>query len=55
MGKLAMYGGTPVFRVEDLPRELYKWPIVNDAMLKAQADVLETGNRFHIVLASRFE
>ena len=22
MGKLAMYGGTPIFRVEDLPKEL---------------------------------
>lgn len=55
MGKLAMYGGTPVFRVEDLPRELYKWPIVNDAMLKAQADVLETGNMSGTNISRQFE
>ena len=55
MGKLAMYGGTPVFRVEDLPRDLYKWPIVNDAMLKAQADVLETGNMSGTNISRQFE
>ena len=42
MSKLALYGGTPILK--ENPEHLFHWPIVNDAMRKAQLDVLEAGN-----------
>lgn len=53
--KLAMYGGTPVVRLDELPKDIYSWPIVNDAMRKAQADVLETGNMSGTNISRQFE
>ena len=55
MGKLALYGGTPVIQKEELPENLFHWPIVNDAMRKAQADVLETGNMSGTDISRKFE
>ena len=53
MGKLAITGGTPVQKAQD--ERLFHWPIVNDAMRKAQADVLEAGNMSGTDIARRFE
>ena len=53
MGKLAITGGTPVLKVQD--EGLFHWPIVNDAMRAAQAQVLETGNMSGTDIARRFE
>ena len=44
MRKLALYGGTPVLAAKDVPKEIFHWPIVNDAMRQVQLEVLETGN-----------
>ena len=53
MGKLAITGGTPVLKAQD--EGLFHWPIVNDAMRAAQAQVLETGNMSGTDIARRFE
>ena len=53
MGKLAITGGTPVLK--EMDKQLFHWPIVNDAMRKAQADVLETGNMSGTDISRRFE
>ena len=53
MGKLAITGGTPVQKEQH--EQLFHWPIVNDAMRKAQADVLESGNMSGTDIARRFE
>ena len=53
MGKLAITGGAPVLKVQD--EGLFHWPIVNDAMRAAQAQVLETGNMSGTDIARRFE
>ena len=55
MSKLAMYGGTPVLKKEDIPEELFHWPIVNDAMRQAQTAVLEAGNMSGTDISRRFE
>lgn len=53
MKKLAILGGESVIKKPD--ESLFHWPIVNDAMRKAQADVLETGNMSGTDIARRFE
>ncbi|MBR4654042.1 MAG: DegT/DnrJ/EryC1/StrS family aminotransferase [Kiritimatiellae bacterium] len=53
MSNLAFLGGRPV--VEKADESLFHWPIVNDAMRKAQAEVLETGNMSGTDIARRFE
>ena len=53
MGKLAITGGTPGLKAQD--EGLFHWPIVNDAMRAAQAQVLETGNMSGTDIARRFE
>ena len=53
MGKLAITGGTPVLKAQD--EGLFHWPIVNDAMRAAQAQVLETGNMSGTDIARHFE
>ncbi len=53
MSKLAILGGEPVIKKPD--ESLFHWPIVNDAMRKAQADVLEAGNMSGTDIARRFE
>ena len=55
MSKLALYGGTPVLAAKDVPKEMFHWPIVNDAMRQAQAEVLETGNMSGTDISRRFE
>lgn len=55
MGKLALYGGTPVIRQDELPEDLFHWPIVNDAMRKAQTDVLDAGNMSGTDISRKFE
>lgn len=55
MSKLAMYGGTPVLKKEEIPEELFHWPIVNDAMRQAQTAVLEAGNMSGTDISRRFE
>ena len=53
MGKLALYGGNAV--LAEFPREIFRWPIVNDAMRRAQLEVLETGNMSGTDISRRFE
>ncbi len=53
MSKLAILGGAPVIAKPD--ESLFHWPIVNDAMRKAQADVLEAGNMSGTDISRRFE
>ena len=53
MGKLAINGGSPVISAHD--EALFHWPIVNDEMRRAQADVLESGNMSGTDIAARFE
>ena len=53
MSKLALYGGTPVLK--ENPEHLFHWPIVNDAMRKAQLDVLEAGNMSGNDITAKFE
>ena len=53
MSKLAVLGGEPVIKKAD--ESLFHWPIVNDAMRKAQLDVLEAGNMSGTDIARRFE
>ena len=53
MSKLALYGGTPV--LDKLPIELFRWPIVNDAMRQAQTDVLNAGNMSGTDISKKFE
>jgi len=53
MSKLAFYGGTPV--LDKSPRELFHWPIVNDAMRQAQTDVLNSGNMSGTDISRKFE
>ena len=55
MSKLALYGGTPVLAAKDVPEEMFHWPIVNDAMRQAQAEVLETGNMSGTDISRKFE
>ena len=55
MSKLALYGGTPVLKKEEIPEELFHWPIVNDAMRQAQTAVLEAGNMSGTDISRRFE
>ena len=55
MSKLALYGGTPVLAAKDIPKELFHWPIVNDAMRQAQLEVLETGNMSGTDISRKFE
>ena len=53
MGTLALTGGRPILERQD--EGLFHWPIVNDAMRRAQADVLEAGNMSGTDIARRFE
>ena len=53
MSKLAILGGTPVINKPD--ESLFHWPIVNEEMRRAQADVLEAGNMSGTDIARRFE
>lgn len=53
MSKLALYGGTPI--LEKRPAELFHWPIVNDAMINAQTEVLKTGNMSGTNISREFE
>lgn len=53
MSKLALLGGNPV--IGQYNDELFHWPIVNDAMRQAQAEVLETGNMSGTDISQRFE
>ena len=53
MGKLAIVGGKKT--IEKADETLFHWPIVNDAMRKAQAKVLEDGNMSGTDIARRFE
>ena len=53
MSKLALYGGTPILK--KCPEEMFHWPIVNDAMRKAQLDVLESGNMSGTDISKKFE
>ena len=53
MSKLALYGGTPVLK--ECPEELFHWPIVNDAMRRAQLEVLNAGNMSGTDISRRFE
>ena len=55
MSKLALYGGTPVIKPEELPKDLFHWPIVNDAMRQAQTDVLDAGNMSGTDISKAFE
>lgn len=55
MSKLALCGGTPVIRQEELPKDLFHWPIVNDAMRQAQTDILNTGNMSGTDISREFE
>ena len=41
MSHLALLGGTPVMSESDYKARMFHWPIVNDAMRKAELDVLE--------------
>ena len=53
MSKLALYGGKPI--LDYWPKELFHWPIVNDAMRQAQLDVLNSGNMSGTDISKRFE
>ena len=53
MATLAIVGGKPLQRKPD--DGLFHWPIVNDAMRRAQAEVLESGNMSGTDIARRFE
>ncbi len=56
-GKLALLGGTPVVGKAEAPayRSLFKWPIVNEAMRKANDRVLCSGNMSGTDIADEFE
>ena len=43
MKKLAVLGGEPILKNPE--ERMFHWPIVNDAMRAAQAEVLESGNK----------
>lgn len=53
--KLAMYGGTPVICSEEVPKDLFHWPIVNDAMIEVQTAVLKSGNMSGTDISRKFE
>ena len=53
MATLAIVGGKPLQTKPD--DGLFHWPIVNDAMRRAQAEVLESGNMSGTDIARRFE
>ncbi len=53
MSKLALYGGKPI--LDYWPKELFHWPIVNDAMRQAQLDVLNSGNMSGTDISKKFE
>ena len=55
MSHLALLGGTPVMSASDYKERMFHWPIVNDAMRKAQLDVLEAGNMSGTDISKRFE
>lgn len=53
MAHLALNGGTPV--ISEHPEWMFHWPIVNDAMRKAQLEVLERGAMSGLDITRRFE
>ena len=55
MSHLALLGGTPVMKADEYKARMFHWPIVNDAMRKAQLDVLEAGNMSGTDISRRFE
>ena len=55
MSKLAIFGGTPVISPEEVDESLFHWPIVNDAMRKAQEQVLNDGNMSGTNISKEFE
>ncbi|MBR6371699.1 MAG: DegT/DnrJ/EryC1/StrS family aminotransferase [Victivallales bacterium] len=55
MSHLALLGGTPVMKADEYKARMFHWPIVNDAMRKAQLDVLEAGNMSGTDISKRFE
>ena len=55
MSKLAILGGTPVISAEEHDESLFHWPIVNDAMRKAQEKVLDDGNMSGTNISKEFE
>lgn len=59
MSKLALLGGTSVMAKDDSAtakqREMFHWPIVNDAMREAQLKVLEDGNMSGTDITKKFE
>ena len=44
MNKLALLGGEPVLKNPE--ERMFHWPIVNDAMRTAQAEVLKTVDQY---------
>ncbi|MBP5640618.1 MAG: DegT/DnrJ/EryC1/StrS family aminotransferase [Victivallales bacterium] len=55
MSKLAIFGGTPVISESEHDESLFHWPIVNDAMRKAQEKVLNDGNMSGTNISKEFE
>ncbi len=56
MSKLALLGGTPIAaNTPQVDADLFHWPIVNDAMRKAQLDVLNDGNMSGTNISIEFE
>ncbi len=53
MSRLAILGGTPV--LAKYPEAMFHWPIVNDAMIRAQTEVLMTGNMSGTDISKKFE
>ena len=53
MNKLALLGGEPVLKNPE--ERMFHWPIVNDAMRTAQAEVLESGNMSGTDISKKFE
>ena len=53
MNKLALLGGEPVLKNPE--ERMFHWPIVNDAMRAAQAEVLESGNMSGTDISKKFE
>ena len=42
--KLALVGGEPTFKYEDMPKELFHWPIITKEDEEAVLDVVRTNN-----------
>ena len=55
MSKLALYGGTPVIKPEELPKDLFHWPIVTDEDISAVTEVLKAGTMSGNEIAKEFE